>query len=166
MRTIYSLDKIRSMQFKTTGILEFDDSRNYGASYRLTNKQLAGLPGNFEDMAELRVKLDDYYYERLGGKEAQLETKCQISANLFHKYLRTRGGRNITVENLAKFCVGAGLSVKEADELFRYRGRRLDDKNLWDYILMCTLENKDDISGFRENMEKHSEYTVRFLGEE
>ena len=103
MGTIYSLDKISSIQFQTTEIQEFDSDRRSGASYRLTNKQLADLPGNFEDMAELRVKLDDYYYERLGGKEAQLETKCQISANLFHKYLRTRGGRNITVEN-RRFC--------------------------------------------------------------
>ncbi|MGN0433980.1 MAG: hypothetical protein ACI4EB_05535 [Bilifractor sp.] len=162
----YGLDKIGSMQFKTIEMLEFDDGRNSGASYRMTSMQLAGMPRNFEDMNELRVRLDEYYYDRLGGKEAQLETKCQISSNLFHKYLRFKGGRNITYENLAKFCVGVSLTVEEADELFRYRGKRLDVENLCDYILMCELENNGDIYEYIEDMKKYAGVKIHCIGEE
>lgn len=166
MERQYSFEKMESIQFKTTCIQEFDDMKNGGASYRLTGKQLSGLPQDFEDMGILRVKLDTYYFERLSGKEKQLEEKCRISSNLFHKYLRTEGGRRITYENLAKFCVGAGLSVKEADELFRYRGRRLDPENKSDYILMCELENGGDFFEYQKDMLKYAQYMVKGLPED
>ncbi len=165
MERQYSFEKMESIQFKTTCIQEFDDMKNGGASYRLTGKQLSGLPQDFEDMDILRVKLDTYYYDRLDGKEAKLEERCQITSDLFHKYLRVRGGRRITYENLAKFCVGARLSVKEADELFRYRGRRLDPENKSDYILMCELENGGDFSEYQKDMLKYAQYIVKGLPE-
>ncbi len=108
MERQYSFEKMESIQFKTTCIQEFDDMKNGGASYRLTGKQLSGLPQDFEDMDILRVKLDTYYYDRLDGKEA--------------------------------------------DELFRYRGRRLDPENKGDYILMCELENGGDFSEYQKDM--------------
>ena len=161
MENRYSLEKIASLQLKTAEIQDFDNGPQAGTSYRLTDKQLSGLPYDYEDMSALIVKLDEYYYDRLHGKEAQLEVRCQISSNLFHKYLRVRGGRKITYENLAKFCVGAGLSVEEADELFRYRGRRLDPLNKSDYILMCELENGGDFFEYQSDMQKYAGIAVK-----
>ena len=53
---------------------------------------------------------------------------------------------------MANFCVGAGLTVEEAEELFLLMGHQLTEKNLSDYILMCVLSKHDDIMEYDADM--------------
>jgi hypothetical protein len=66
--------------------------------------------------------------------------------------LRFKGGRNVTYSNLAKFSVGAKLSVSQTKELFRYMGHELSDKVRYDYILLCELKNEGDVVEYDKSL--------------
>ncbi len=70
-----------------------------------------------------------------------------------HKYLN--GTRNITRDVIAKLCVGAGLTIEEANELFILCGSCLDvENNLLDAIVIDNIKCKEGIGVFFEECQK------------
>ena len=127
----------------------------FRGAYRLSNSDIASMPEKTEDSSELRRKLALLFHERLHENYDQLEAKCDIKRDTFQKMLRHKNGRSITYPMLAKFCIGACLSKAEAEELFQLTGHPLNEKVPCDYILLCTLKNRDDINDFDLDLQKY-----------
>ena len=147
----YDINLINSMEF------DKEPEEEYAGSYELTANQVKGLPRNDEDLSELRNMLADIFAEKLGESYAQLESRCDIGAESFRKYIRHLTGRVIPAEALAKFCVGAGVSPDEAKLMFELSGRKLSERRRFDYILLCTLENKENLLEFDRNLAAYGE---------
>ena len=96
----------------------------------------------------LRKKLTELIFTKFDGNHAKLESLCAINKDNVMKFL-SKGKRNrnsISRNVLGKVCVGAKLTVEEAQELFVLQGHALDPvNNLFDAIVVCCLKNKDDI---------------------
>ena len=120
-------------------------------AHRLTDKDLAGMPDDTKDLDALRVRLFDLFHEKLGGY-AQLEVRCDIKRDTFQKMLRFSNGRNVKYTNLAKFSIGAGLSVEDARELFLLMGHELSERNRCDYILLHELCNHGTLEDYDADM--------------
>ena len=139
--------------FSLIDSMEFDEEQEkYSSSYELTPDQVKGLPKNDEDISELRNMLADIFAEKLNESYAKLERKCDIGEESFRKYIRHSTGRVIPAEALAKFCVGTGVSPDDAKLMFELSGRKLSERRKFDYILLCTLENGDDLIEFDRNL--------------
>lgn len=122
---------------------------------RLTKTDRLGMPPKTEDISELRRRLGQLFHERFQEQYGQLEVKCDIKRDTFQKMMRYKNGRNITYTMLAKFCIGAGLTESEANELFLLTDHHLNKQNQCDYILLCTLKNGDDISDYDSDMQEY-----------
>ena len=120
-------------------------------AHRLTDKDLAGMPDDTKDLDALRVRLFDLFREKLGGY-SQLEVRCDIKRDTFQKMLRFSNGRNVKYANLAKFSIGAGLTVEEASELFLLMGHELSERNRCDYILLHELRNHGTLEDYDADM--------------
>ena len=132
----------------------WEDMRD--AAYRLTDRDLRGMPPHQLDISALRIQMGNLFGEKLGYSYARLESLCDIKQDTFQKVLKQRNGRNVTPALLSKFAVGAGLSFEEAAELFRLMDRPLNPKeNRYDYILKCELDNKSNILEFDEDLRSH-----------
>ena len=147
----YDINLINSM------IFDKEQDEEYSSSYELTENQVKNLPRNDEDLSELRNMLADIFAEKLSESYAQLESKCDISADSFRKYIRHITGRVIPAEALAKFCVGAGVSPDDAKLMFELSGRKLSERRKFDYILLCALENGEDLIEFDRNLVTYGE---------
>lgn len=121
------------------------------SSFRLTAEDFAEMPDDTKDLDTLKIRLSDLFYERIGSY-GKLEAFCDIKQDTFSKAVRLKNGRNITYTFLAKFCVGAGLSEDEANELFLLMGHNLNPKNRYDFILLRELKRKTDISGYNADL--------------
>ena len=120
-------------------------------AHRLTDQDLAGMPDDTKDLDALKVRLYDLLKEKLGGY-AQLEVNCDIKTDTFQKMLRFKNGRNINYTVLAKFSIGAGLTVGEASELFLLMGHELSERNRCDYILLHELRNHGTLEDYDADM--------------
>ena len=120
-------------------------------SHRLTNQDLAEMPGDTKDLDALKVRLYDLLREKLGGY-AKLEVNCDIKTDTFQKMLRFKNGRNINYTVLAKFSIGAGLSEEESRELFLLMGHELSERNRCDYILLHELRNHGTLEDYDADM--------------
>lgn len=145
----YDINLIDNIDFT-----EEDDIEVF-SSYELTADQQAGLPREDEDAAELKNILADIFAEKFGESYAKVEALCGISEESFRKYIRPSSKRVIPTVPLAKFCIGAKLTPDEAIELFELSGRSLSVKRRFDFILLCELENKDDLGGFDKTLIKN-----------
>lgn len=122
------------------------------AACRLTSEDRRGMPPDNTDIAKLRILLYGYYRERFGSC-AMLEARCDIKRDTFQKVIRMQNGRSITWQFIAKFAVGARLSVEQAQELFELMGSPLDpQKKRYDYILLCELKNGATIEEYDKDL--------------
>jgi len=112
------------------------------------------------DIDALRTALATLFIKNLDGNYAKLEYRCNIKRDTFQRHLKYRNGRDITYISLSKFCVGAGVSIEEAKELFLYTGYALSSQNMCDYILLCTLQNSDAIDEYAEVMKENARVDV------
>lgn len=151
----YTIESIRNMTFESDEPADLWAGADVESDYMLTTAQIAGMPEDeTHRINELRCRLSEIFAVTFHSSYAQLECACGISHSLFQKVLKFRNGRNITYNLLAKFCVGAKLSVEEAQELFMLMGHTLSDKNRSDYILKCELTNHGDIAAFDEDLKR------------
>ena len=152
MRKDYDLTKISEMVFESLEPVDLW-AQSEKPSYMLTPAELAGMPESpGKQIERLRVRLAGYFAEKFDCNYSTLQIECDLKPDTFQKVLRFRNGRNVTYPFLAKFCVGAGLTVEEAEELFLLMGHQLTEKNLSDYILMCVLSKHDDIMEYDADM--------------
>jgi len=84
----------------------------------------------------------------------KLEEQCQISIDTMKK---TISGRiKVTRNFLYKFTVGLHMTLEEANEYFKLNGGTLRESCLADYICIHALLDKDEISLFINDFEKHT----------
>ena len=145
----YSLDAMENMSFESEEPVDLWAGADVSGSLMLTDAELADMPEDeTHQVNELRMRLSEIFATRFDSSYAKLECACGISHSLFQKVLKFRNGRNVTYNLLAKFCIGAKLSVEEAEELFLLMGHMLSDKNRSDYILKCELSRHSDIEEY------------------
>ena len=139
---------IRSHQFKSDGLF-IERER---ASGRIGPKTV--LPESPEEkQIQLRKRLNSLIHEKLDGSSAKIEAACGVSYELVRKYMG--GRRKVTRDTLAKLCVGMGVSVEEAQQLFQLQGHSLEpDINRFDAILVDVLKCSEDIRVFYDECEE------------
>ncbi len=123
----------------------------------ITNEKVVGrfsegdiIPKSGDEKTNLlRKKLSEVIFTRFEGNYAKLETACAINKDNVMKFINNKGKRarnNVSRNVLGKVCVGAKLSVEEAQELFVLQGFALDPvNNMFDAIVVCCLNKHDDI---------------------
>lgn len=114
----------------------------------------AVLPAGAEENRNLlRIRLTSLVAKKFPNT-GNMESSCGISYELVKKYVN--GSRRVTRASLAKLCVGMGLSVEEAQDLFRLEGHSLEPEiNLLDAVVVDALQCGDGISVFAEECEKY-----------
>lgn len=148
--------QITEIKFESIDIIETSTYIPPKASYRVSRKDAADIPRTDEEAKrELRIMLTTLFALNLNQNYAQLESRCDIKPDTFQKIIRKRNPKGISRTMLAKFVVGAKVDIKTADTLFLYLGHGLDDRNRFDYILMCALRDKDDIEIFNDDLMKY-----------
>lgn len=148
------IENMISMRFDRVDMPEFGENPQQTSSHRLTKAQMQSMPSG-QDIIALRCALSTLFEEKLSLNYTKLEIKCDINRDTFQKVLKFRGGRNVSYNLLAKFCVGVGLTVDEATELFSLMDYQLSRRNLVDFILICNLENGGDVGEYLDDMALH-----------
>ena len=123
-------------------------------SGRMSREMAEALPDDM-DIDELRYRLSELFFSKFKNNYSMLEACCDIKRNTFQKVLKAKNGRNVTYILLAKFCVGAGLSVSEAKELFSLMGHELSDTSRRDVILCNILNTHQDIVEFDKDLQQY-----------
>ena len=115
-------------------------------SFRLRpNKNLPPSPDELQ--LELRKNFSAIMATAFNSNYAMVESRCYISPASMRKYLK--GSRQITRFAVAKFCVGARLSLEKSCELFKLCGHILSPKDfLLDAIVVDTLKCGETIADF------------------
>lgn len=88
----------------------------------------------------------------------QLEDKCQISMDTIKKTINGRS--KVTRNFLYKFVVGLNMTLEEANKYFALNGGELRESCLADYICIHALLDKDNITLFISEFEKHTDYKL------
>lgn len=116
-------------------------------SYRLN--QSDPLPPSCEELqAELRKHFSSIFATTFENFN-QMEIACNISEPSMRKYLK--GTRKITIYAVAKFCIGAKLTVEETVELFKLYGHIISpDIYRFDAVVIDAIQCGDDIGTFYE----------------
>ena len=149
----YNIDIIDSIEFETTE--EYvQPENNMRSSYFLTDADIAGMPDDTRDIDTLRIRLSEYF-ERFKNGYSELEVKCDIKRDTFQRVLKLKNGINITYQLLAKFCIGAQLSVNETMELFELNGIFLNKKSRYDYILLGEINRNGTIDDYDNDLKKY-----------
>ena len=134
-----------SMRIKGTGDITFNPD---STALRLEiDKAIAIARDQYEQ--DNNIKIGIYPF---------LEEKCNISQDTYKKMQSTKYKNKWTREMLGKLCVGLGMSIDEANELFLLQGGKLNETNALDKIIYCALRDKDNIYDFCEEV---LEYTGR-----
>ena len=137
---------------------EMQTEKEY-AAYRFSEGDIIPASGE-EKSTILRKKLAELVFVRFEGNYVKLEADCAINKDNVMKFVNQgKSGRNNVSRNvLGKICVGAKLSVEEAQELFVLQGYALDPiNNLFDAIVVSCLKKKEDIY---EMIDMCQEYNV------
>ena len=96
---------------------------------------------------ELRCKLVEIMVAAFDKNYAKLESCCYISEAAMRKYLN--GSRPIKISVVARFCVGARLSLEKTCELFKLCGHILSPEVYrLDAIVADTLKCGETIEDF------------------
>ena len=162
LSTMVDETEFRNRHFETRGIIEpiarvadgykpQQDQRELAHSMRLTleavllsQKEKTGKAKSIQNMV---------------AGESEKEPGCDIPYNTYKKYMGLK--RKITRPALAKFAVGLGLSLNDANELFRLQGGELNETNDFDYITIHALTDKDNVLDFQEEVEKYTTVNIR-----
>ena len=111
-----------------------------------------------EQLKILRKKIVEIKMEKFDGDNKIMEAKCCINKDSINKFISIgkRHVANITRNVLGKFCVGAGLSVEEANELFILQDHALaPDQKVFDCIVAYCLKEKLDVMEMIEMCREH-----------
>ncbi len=117
-------------------------------SFRLTSSRYLP-PTNDELQLELRKNFVEIMATTFDKSYAKIESRCYISEAAMRKYLNGRRPINIFV--VARFCVGARLSLEKTCELFKLCGHILSPEVYrLDAIVVDTLKCGETIEDFYE----------------
>ena len=106
-------------------------------------------PTDTELQLELRGKFVEIMATTFKKNYAELESRCYISEAAMRKYLN--GRRPINTFVVARFCVGARLSLEKTCELFKLCGHILSPEVYrLDAIVVDTLKCGETIQDFYE----------------
>jgi len=150
----YEISLIEGIEFESIEPLAVSLSSTEDTSFRLTAKEQGVLPPK-PDIVLLRIRLSEFFHTKLLHDYNRLEVECDIKRDTFHRFLKFRNGKNITYVQLAKFSVGARLSVDEARELFVLMGQPLNERNRYDYILLCELNHGSSIAEYDDDLHQY-----------
>lgn len=104
-------------------------------------------PTDTELQIELRKKFIEIMATTFDKSYAKLESRCYISEAAMRKYLN--GRRQINTFVVARFCVGARLSLEKTCELFKLCGHILSPEVYrLDAIVVDTLKCGETIEDF------------------
>ena len=160
--TMVDATEFRNRHFETRGIIEpiarvahdykpLQDQRELVHSMRLTleavllsQKEKTGKAKSIQNMV---------------AGVSEKEPGCDILYNTYKKYMGLK--RPVTRSALAKFAVGLGLSLKDANELFRLEGGELNETNDFDYITIHALMDRDNVLDFQDEVEKYTNVKIR-----
>lgn len=150
----FDLNQINLLHFDSTDMPDFSAQLHIGSSFRLSADDECKMPEETKNIEDLRIKLSELFGEKFESY-AQLEAKCDIKRDTFQRVLKFKNGKSVTYQLLSKFCVGAGLTIQTAVELFALMGHNLSSQNRCDYILLCELKNRCNISEYDNDMQKY-----------
>ena len=111
---------------------------------------MLNMPAANKKNVALQKSLQNIWHKKAGGSYEKLESLCQIKQNTFQTWMN--GRRNISRSELAKFVIGLTLDRKTADELFALQGHPLDEKDIFDFIIICAIRDNDDIAQFGKDV--------------
>ncbi len=149
-----TMDYLMNHCFEKTGLENEVYNRPY-VSGMFSQQEIGRLPKTDEDkLDELRIKMGDLIREKCGGYPG-LYVKTNINPSTMKKYVSPSAHRNIPREMLAKFVVGLGLSLEEANEMFYLLSYPLDVSAMrLDAVVVHCIENGLDIYGFFDTCEQ------------
>ncbi|MBR1858648.1 MAG: hypothetical protein IJ797_04050 [Selenomonadaceae bacterium] len=112
------------------------------------------LPPTYEDLKiELRKKFSYIFSTKFNNSYVRVETSCQIKPSTLRKYFN--GEREITIYAVAKFCIGAKLSIEKTYELFKLCGHILAPNDyLFDAIVIDAIKSEDNIYDFYDTCKR------------
>lgn len=147
MNTI-TIEYLINHKFERTG-LEEEDYRKPNRSRMFSSQEMRMLPRTDEEkLADIKIKISDLIREKCGGYN-NLYIKTNINPETMKKAIRLNLNRNIKREMLAKFVVGAGLSLEEANILFALHSYPLNASTTrLDAVVIHCIEKGLDIHGF------------------
>jgi hypothetical protein len=150
------VENIKKEQFDT---IFFETEKK---SSRVSAKELSHFD---DDEIILRDKIGKkkIIYQNEHGLKAntayeELEDICQISTDTMKKTIN--GNIKVTRNFIYKFAVGLHMTLEEANEYFELNGGALRESCLADYICIHALLDKDDISDFISDFEKHTDSKI------
>lgn len=143
-----TMDYLINHKFEKSG-LEEEIYNKQNISGLFSVQEIRMLPKTDEDKAaDLKIKISDLIRERCHGY-SNLYVKTNINPETMKKIIRPNLKRGIKRELLAKFVVGTGLSLEEANELFSLLSHPLDASTTrLDAVVVHCIENNLDIYGF------------------
>lgn len=149
-----TMDYLMDHNFEKTG-LENEVYNRPNVSGMFSRQEIGKLPKSDEDkLDELKIKMGDLIREKCGGYPG-LYVKTNINPSTMKKYLNLKKKRNISREMMAKFVVGLGLSLEEANEMFYLLSHPLDvSTTRLDAVVVHCIENGLDIYGFFDTCEQ------------
>ena len=143
-----TLEYLLHHKFEKTG-LELEKQLFHNTSARFSQDALKSLPQKEEEkLLELNVRVSDLVHARFENYD-NMQVKTNINPESFRKAVRVSTKRKISREMLAKFVIGANLTLSEANDLFSLHSYPLDKSNvLLDAVVCHCLEEHLDINDF------------------
>lgn len=146
-----SIEKLNPKDFE---MIEFIPE---SSSLHVTAAELSPF---LDQQKELGKKIGDYkiQFAKKNGyctekANDELENVCLIPYDTIRKIII--GTTKCTRHFLYKFCLGVGITVDEANELFEMCGGPLYAKCMEDYIFIKAIEDEDTVEEFVKDFEKH-----------
>lgn len=131
-------------------------------SMRVSAAELSGFIENENKLKDMISKKKISYQQEhklsVTAAYEKLEEQCQISVDTMKKSIN--GTIRVTRNFLYKFTVGLHMSLEEANEYFLLNGGALRESCMADYICIHALVDKDGISAFIRDFEKHTDSKI------
>ena len=115
---------------------------------------ILNIPDELKLIKEVDMAVDKarYDYEEANNTKISLydfvAEKCNITTSLYKNMQNEDRANKWSRTALGKLCVGLGLTIDEANELFLLQGGKLNETNALDKIICCALRDKDNIHDF------------------
>ena len=115
---------------------------------------ILNIPDELKLIKEVDMAVDKarYDYEEANNTKISLydfvAEKCNITTSLYKNMQNEDRANKWSRTALGKLCVGLGLTIDEANELFLLQGGKLNETNALDKIIYCALRDKDNVYDF------------------
>lgn len=145
-----TLEYLMNHDFEKSGLEEVQAVKPR-VSGRFSEKELSRLPVSDEEKkAELNIEIAELIRERFGNYR-NCGQKCNLNPETIRKVINSndKQKRKISKIMLAKFVVGCGLSLNDANKLFELHSSKLNaETTQLDAVVIHCIEKHLDIDGF------------------